>query len=141
MNKEVDLQELFINTQKLKSHFHKSIFDLAKSYDISTQDLLILFTIYHERASRVSELAQMFSMHQANVSTQCKKLEQEGYLIRTQNETDVRMYDFSLTDQAQEFMTNLKEEMRKRLINKGKNLDFKLMLDGVQEMLKLFEEE
>ena len=62
-------------------------------------------------------------------------------MIRTQNETDVRMYDFSLTDQAQEFMTNLKEEMRKRLINKGKNLDFKLMLDGVQEMLKLFEEE
>ena len=140
MNKEVDLQELFINTQKLKSHFHKSIFDLAKAYDISTQDLLILFTIYHERASRVSELAQMFSMHQANVSTQCKKLEQEGYLIRTKNETDIRMYDFSLTDQAQDFMTNLKEEMRKRLINKGKNLDFKLMLDGVQEMLKLFEE-
>lgn len=140
MNKDVDLQELFINTQKLKSHFHKSIFDLAKTYDISTQDLLILFTIYHNRATRVSELATMFSMHQANISTQCKKLEKEGYLIRKKNEVDVRMYDFSLTDQAREFMTLLKKDMRDKLINKGKNLDFTLMVDGVKEMLKLFED-
>ncbi len=140
MNKDVDLQTLFINTQKLKSHFHKSIFDLAKSYDISTQDLLILFTIYHDRASRVSELAQMFSMHQANVSTQCKKLEIQGYLIRKQNEDDVRMFDFSLSDQAQEFMSHLKEDMRERLLEKGKDLNFQLMMDGVQEMLKLFED-
>ena len=140
MNKEVDLQELFINTQKLKSHFHKSIFDLAKTYDISTQDLSILFTIYHDRASRVAELANLFSMHQANISTQCKKLEKQGYLIRTKNEVDVRMYDFTLTSQAQEFMTLLKKDMREKLLSKGKNLDFKLMLDGVQEMLKLFED-
>ena len=140
MNKDVDLQALFINTQKLKSHFHKSIFDLAKSYDISTQDLLILFTIYHDQASRVSELAQMFSMHQANVSTQCKKLEQQGYLIRKQNLEDDRVYDFSLSPQAQEFMKDLKDDMRERLLKKGKDLDFKLMLEGVKEMLKLFEE-
>ncbi len=59
----------------------------------------------------IGDIVQQTGIGQANASVLCKKLETDGYLIRTRSEKDRRMVLLTLTEKGQEMAARYLETM------------------------------
>ena len=70
---------------------------VAKDYCITPLQLRILMEIKLSEDLSLNRLAKVMDMNNGNVSTICKKLEQQGYLTRERRADDERFITLKLT--------------------------------------------
>lgn len=82
--------------QTLKSKTSRLLDPVVQSEGITTLQSCVLVHLYRQDAA-VGDISDLAVIDQANASSLCKKMEQEGFLTRTRQESDRRVVILSLT--------------------------------------------
>ena len=82
--------------QTLKSKTSRLLDPVVQSEGITTLQSCVLAHLYRQDAA-VGDISDLAVIDQANASSLCKKMEQEGFLTRTRQESDRRVVILSLT--------------------------------------------
>jgi len=107
----------------------------TNKYSITNCQFHILTVIASLDNCTVSDLARLTNMDNGNTSALSKKLEKEGFIIRTRNSKDERVVNLSLTAKAKKLIDTINkdfDEKYKMIIEKGDNY--------LDEFLRLLED-
>ena len=85
--------------QTLKSKTSRLLDPVVQSEGITTLQSCVLVHLYRQDAA-VGDISDLAVIDQANASSLCKKMEQEGFLTRTRQESDRRVVILSLTSKG-----------------------------------------
>lgn len=97
---------------------------VAKDYCITPLQLRILMEIKLSENLSLNRLAKMMDMNNGNVSTICKKLEQQGYLTRERRADDERFITLKLTPNGQAILQKMEQDIESK---------YCLLMEGVSE--------
>lgn len=76
------------------------VYEGLKEYNIGSGQIMFLLELYYCDGISQEELSSYLSIDGANTTRAIKKLEEEGYVIRKQDEKDRRVKRIYLTDKA-----------------------------------------
>ena len=98
------------------------------------------------RDATVGDISDASGMGQANASSLCKKLEQEGYLTRRRKCPDRRVVTLSLTPKGQEAMARILQKLNRylELVNARPKSDQEELIRGlraIDQMLNYLNEQ
>lgn len=97
---------------------------VAKDYCITPLQLRILMEIKLSEDLSLNRLAKVMDMNNGNVSTICKKLEQQGYLTRERRSDDERFIILKLTLQGKAILQKMEQDIESK---------YCLLMEGVSE--------
>ena len=87
---------VFEKFQTLKAKASRLLDPVVQSEGLTLLQACVLCHLYRQDAA-VGDISELAVMDQANASSLCKKMEQEGFLTRTRQESDRRVVILSLT--------------------------------------------
>lgn len=99
----------------------------------------ILRTIADHQPMTMSQLSEIVNMNYGNTSTQCKKLENNGYIIRKRNEEDERYVNLYITQQGQAVIDKIQAWLND-FVNQVSQEFSSSEWEEMLESLKLFEQ-
>lgn len=103
--------KLFRKIEIINSKMLKMMQPLVKKIGLTHQSVTILFMIYTKGNCNITCLNKKLGLNQGNLSSLCKRLEQQGYLIRKREANDERVVNLYLSDKGQETVLLLKQEL------------------------------
>ena len=118
--------------QTLKAKTSRLLDPVVQSEGITILQTCVLFHLYQQDAA-VGDISELAVMDQANASSLCKKLEQEGYLTRTRRALDRRVVILSLTPRGRETVERLQARLNHYL-----DLLNALPTDAKEELIRGF---
>ena len=118
--------------QTLKSKTSRLLDPVVQSEGITTLQSCVLAHLYRQDAA-VGDISDLAVIDQANASSLCKKLEQEGYLTRTRRASDRRVVILSLTPRGRETVERLQARLNHYL-----DLLNALPTDAKEELIRGF---
>ena len=110
-------------------------------YGLTGVQLRLLMDIRHARGGvlSVGALSESTCMAGANVSSMCKKMERAGLVVRARSMQDERVVNVSLTEHAQDVLSQIKDEMYLRFEPVGAQMSEQDMEDIVRGLNRLNE--
>ena len=120
----------------------ESFTPICRQYGISTQQMKILSALYHKKNQTVGELSQSTQILRSNITSVCKKMEKDGYLVRSRSMMDERVVRVSLTDKGTKIMETIGEKIEEYYENilKGESEETcRVIHDGLQKLCELLE--
>lgn len=109
---ETDISALAV-FQQLKSKMSTLIDPVVQAEGLTPLQACVLLMIARGDAGTVGELSGQLRSGQANTSTLCKKLEKNGYIVRTRNPEDERVVTLTLTGQGRETLERIQATFRR----------------------------
>ena len=97
---------------------------VAKDYSITPLQLRILMEVNLRKDLSLNRLAKVMDMNNGNVSTICKKLEQQGYLTRERRADDERFITLKLSSEGTKIIQQMEQDIESK---------YCLMMEGVSE--------
>lgn len=97
---------------------------VAKDYCITPLQLRILMEIKLSEDLSLNRLAKLMDMNNGNVSTICKKLEQQGYLTRERRADDERFITLKLSPKGQAILQKMEQDIESK---------YCLLMEGISE--------
>jgi len=97
---------------------------VAKDYSITPLQLRILMEVNLRKNLSLNRLAKVMDMNNGNVSTICKKLEQQGYLTRERRADDERFITLKLSSEGTKIIQQMEQDIESK---------YCLMMEGVSE--------
>ena len=113
MNEEERISILAV-FQTLKAKTARLLEPVVQAEGLTPLQARVLLQLCHGDAT-VGDISEMSGMGQANASSLCKKLEQEGFLTRRRSCPDRRVVTLSLTDKGREAMERLQRRLDRYL--------------------------
>ncbi len=120
MNSE-QLSALSYDLFMMVSNLNHSIFDpheLLKSIPIPPSHMKVIFYLYHNGPTTMTDLAQNMMISKPNLTPIVNKLIEQQYAERLHNPKDRRIILVTLTDAAVQLFNAHREQMRQQLINR-----------------------
>ena len=96
--------------QTLKAKTSRLLDPVVQSEGLTLLQACVLGHLYQQDAA-VGDISGLAVIDQANASSLCKKLEQEGYLTRTRRASDRRVVILSLTPRGRETVERLQARL------------------------------
>ena len=75
--------------------------------------------MYHKKNQTVGELSQSTQILRSNITSVCKKMEKDGYLVRSRSLMDERVVRVSLTDKGTKIMETIGKTIAERALEKN----------------------
>lgn len=97
---------------------------VAKDYSITPLQLRILMEVNLSENLSLNRLAKVMDMNNGNVSTICKKLEQQGYLTRERRADDERFITLKLSPKGEAIIQQMEQDIESK---------YCLLMEGVSE--------
>ncbi|AZP04737.1 MarR family winged helix-turn-helix transcriptional regulator [Jeotgalibaca ciconiae] len=142
-------EELCRNLWQLLKSIHEAkewVFSpFSREFGITPLQLQALIEIHANHEMALNQLASALDMNSGNTSTMCKKLEQEGFVIRQRREDDERYISLFLTDKGNSTLTILDERLEKNYqpifseIKEETLLDFHKGVKALQQIVELID--
>ena len=101
---------VFEKFQTLKAKASRLLDPVVQSEGLTLLQACVLGHLYQQDAA-VGDISGLAVIDQANASSLCKKLEQEGYLTRTRRASDRRVVILSLTPRGRETVERLQARL------------------------------
>ena len=79
-----------------------------EEFDLNRSQASILFTLHQHSSMSQKELAERLNMTPPSITSAIRKMEQEGYIRRRQDETDQRVMRRALTEKGESCIENVK---------------------------------
>ena len=96
--------------QTLKAKTSRLLEPMVQAEGLTPLQARVLLQLCRQDAT-VGDISEITAMGQANASSLCKKLEQEGYLTRTRRASDRRVVILSLTPRGRETVERLQARL------------------------------
>ena len=120
----------------------ESFTPICREYGISSQQMKILSALYHKKNQTVGELSQSTQILRSNITSVCKKMEKDGYLVRSRSLMDERVVRVSLTDKGMKIMKMIGDAFTQyydHLLEGEPQETFQVIHDGLQKLCELME--
>ena len=101
---------------------------------------LIIMSLYRSGPSKVTDTAKRLNMTNSNLSTICRRLERDGFLIRTRDQKDQRIVWLSLTESCKEKVQALETQIDCRYLANLSGIsaeDRMIILNGLHKLNEL----
>lgn len=95
--------------QSVKSSLFKISEPIAQQEGLTSLQLFLLYSIKQNCISNIGSVCRILAINQGNASTMCKKLEKEGYIMRSRGPGDERVVTLTLTGQGNAVIDRLDE--------------------------------
>lgn len=128
------LSEISSNIEKIM----KSFLDM---FGITVVQYKILSVIFERKCVTIGELSSCAVMDAGNMSSMCKKLEKNGYIIRSRNIKDERIVEVSLTDKSKDIvvkLNNILDEKFKYFFENETNENLEIILKALRRVNEHF---
>lgn len=79
-----------------------------EEFDLNRSQASILFTLHQRSSMSQKELAESLNMTPPSITSAIRKMEQEGYIRRRQDESDQRVMRLALTEKGAACVENVK---------------------------------
>ena len=89
----------------MKNLLHQLLHPILQKHGLTLAQFFVLSAVRSGTAGTVGALSREIGIGQANTSTLCKKMEQDGLLLRTKGKEDERIVNLSLTSKAKSILT------------------------------------
>lgn len=86
---------------RLRNTLERIIAPIAAKYGLTPVQSVTLHLIAKSENATVGSIFREFDLNQGNVSTVCKKLEADGFIIRTKSVDDERKFVIALTEKGE----------------------------------------
>ena len=127
----------FMAINDLSKIFHNRIRKLAEDEGMNESYRHLLFYLAHKDGVTQLELAKRTNLKPPTISVTLRKMEQEGYVRRQQDEIDQRAVRVYLTDKGKEFNRSSKKlinSLDKQIVEGISNLEIKQLMDLLDRM-------
>lgn len=128
-NEHVSILTMF---QTLKAKTARLLDHVVQAEGLTPLQACVLYHLYQQDAA-VGDISDLAVIGQANASSLCKKLEQEGFLTRTRRASDRRVVILSLTPRGRETVERLQARLNHYL-----DLLNALPTDAKEELIRGF---
>lgn len=106
-------EKLHLLIHNAKAAFSSQLLQVYKTLDIAPSQIGVLRILKKSGSKNIGDLSERLSMPDSNISAICRKLEKRGLLERTRDETDQRIVNVRVTQEAVEMMEQLEREWEK----------------------------
>lgn len=95
--------------QSVKISLFKIAEPIAQRQNLTPLQVFLLYSIKHRCISNIGSVCRILAINQSNASTMCKRLEKEGYIMRSRGPDDERVVTLTLTEQGNAVINRLDE--------------------------------
>ena len=117
--------------------------ETATEMGITTLQLKMLITLYASgEAVSIGNLGKAIGVTGGNISNICKKLEKQGFVIRTRSEEDERVVNVELTDKgrlAAEKVGAYFGKIREEIPTEGIDVNLQTIIDELESLDELLD--
>ncbi len=127
----------FMAINDLSKIFHNRMRRLAEDQGMNESYRHLLFHLSHKDGVTQLDLANLTHLKPPTISVTLRKMEQEGYVRRQQDENDQRAVRVFLTDKGKEFNRSSKkliDSLDKQVVEGISNVEIKQLLDLLDRM-------
>lgn len=113
------------------------IYETLKDYNIGSGQILFLLELYYCDGISQERLSSYLNIDCANTTRAVKKLEQEGYVVRKQDEEDKRVKKIYLTEKAMEIkpkVFDLMNQWESKLFSNLTRVEREVFIDLLKKM-------
>lgn len=89
--------EIFEISKLMQNSISKFLNPIAKQENLSKIQLMILLLMDRSESEKITSIAEKLELNQGNTSSICKKLEEEGYILKQKDLEDERIVHLKLT--------------------------------------------
>ena len=136
----MDLKDVVFKSHILKGKLQQMGVRLAKQEGLTGQEFAVLIGIKTQKFHHIGDVADFLSMKQANASALCKRMEQDGYILREKNEIDVRVVNLKLDPKGEKKLKSIlkRVEAHQKISSSQKNL--LKVVEGMDALMTFIDE-
>lgn len=94
---------------RMKTGIDHLMFPITQKFSITPMQATALYIIEKNPHATVSSIFKKLDLNQGNVSSMCKKLEADGFILKNKCPRDERRYYLSLTEKGHETLAKIEQ--------------------------------
>ena len=99
--------------RRIMDHLDGAVQPFCERYGLTLMQLRLLLALYDEKQT-VGGLGRQLHIAEANASSLCKRMEQQGYLSRVRSAEDERVVQVGLTERGRETVETVRRELEEK---------------------------
>lgn len=103
--------EIVTNFIQTKISFARIMTLIVQQFGLTPLSSITLNMIAHQENPTVSSIFKTLDLNQGNVSSMCKKLENDGFILRQRNKTDERSVVLLITEKGREALNGIEQTL------------------------------
>ena len=109
--------EIVTNFIQAKISFARIMTEIVQEFGLTPLSSITLNLIANQENPTVSSVFKALDLNQGNVSSMCKKLESDGFIIRQLNKKDERSVVLLITEQGRDALNGIEQMLRAHFCN------------------------
>lgn len=126
--------------QCVTTRMQECLREFYEPFGITIPQAMVLLCIHRQGPGKITEIAQKLHMTNSNLSTICRRLERDHFLLRTRDDHDQRIVWVSLTDSCKEILKQIEQDLDKRYLanlSDTSHQDIQIILAGLIKLNQL----
>lgn len=115
MNTEEVRNMIWEYTRRIKDGTNKAFTPLCEKHGLTMMQGRIITELHHYGPKSIGNLAESISIAGANLSAMCKRMEDQGLVMRKRDSSDERMVKVELTEQGMKIARDIDNMLTARL--------------------------
>jgi len=104
--------EIVTNFIQAKISFARIMTEIVQEFGLTPLSSITLNLIANQENPTISSIFKALDLNQGNVSSMCKKLESDGFIIRQRNQRDERSVVLLITEQGRNALNGIEQTLR-----------------------------
>ena len=109
--------EIVTNFIQAKISFARIMTEFVQEFGLTPLSSITLNLIANQENPTVSSVFKALDLNQGNVSSMCKKLERDGFIIRQRNKKDERSVVLLITEKGRDALNGIEQMLRANFCN------------------------
>ena len=109
-------------------------------HGITIIQMMALHEILISGSQTIGDLGKRLNMSSGNISAMCKKLEKDGYLLRSRSKEDERVVQVTLSESGKQRLLAIDENIRQRYASPHQQFnreDMEMIIQGIEKLNQL----
>ncbi len=131
--------EIVTNFIQAKISFARIMTEIVQEFGLTPLSSITLNLIANQENPTVSSVFKALDLNQGNVSSMCKKLERDGFIIRRRNKKDERSVVLLITEQGKDALNGIEQMLRTHFCNNTviSSKDLQKAAAGIETLKKI----
>ncbi len=111
-----DFKNIILDYQReINENMNNAFRFLGENHGLTMLQFRLLMEIYRQGPHTIGSLAEACGIAGANISTMCKKLEKQGFVERTRDQTDERVVTIRLTETGKAAILKIDQHLNEKI--------------------------
>ncbi len=133
--------EVVTNFIQTRISFERIMTPITQQFGLTPLSSVTLNLIAHQENPTISSIFKALDLNQGNVSSMCKKLENDGFILRCRSKTDERSVVLLITPKGRAALAGVERTLRAYFENEHtiSRKDFMEVLEGIETLKRIIQ--